>query len=113
MAAIGLYGVMSYSMSQRTSEIGIRMALGASGRGVIWMVLLETLWLVAIGVAIGLPCAIASGRLIGNRLFGLTTADPTAMAVAILIILGATALAGFVPARRASRIDPMQALRVN
>jgi predicted permease len=113
MAAIGLYGVMSYSMSRRTSEIGIRMALGASQTSVIWMVLRETLWLVGIGVAIGLPCAIAAGRLVGNRLFGLTAADPATMATAIMIILGATLLAGFVPARRASRIDPMNALRDN
>jgi predicted permease len=113
MAAIGLYGVMSYSMSRRTSEIGIRMALGASETSVIWMVLRETLWLVGIGVAIGLPCAIGAGRLLGNRLFGLTAADPATIATAIMIILGATVLAGFVPARRASRIDPMNALRDN
>jgi ABC-type antimicrobial peptide transport system permease subunit len=77
------------------------------------MVLRETLWLVGIGVAIGLPCAIAAGRLVGNRLFGLTAADPATIATAIMIILGATVLAGFVPARRASRIDPMNALRDN
>ncbi len=74
MAAIGLYGVMSYSMTRRTSEIGIRMALGASIQSVLWMVLRETLLLVAIGVAIGLPCVLASGRLIASKLFGLTPA---------------------------------------
>ena len=113
MAAIGLYGVMSYSISRRTGEIGVRMALGASTRGVIWMVLRETLRLVAIGVAIGLPCALALGRLIANRLFGLTPSDPLTIALAILIILVATMMAGFVPAHRASRIDPMQALRLD
>jgi predicted permease len=112
LAAIGLYGVMSYSMTRRTSEIGIRMALGASIRSVLWMVLRETLLLVAIGVAIGLPCALASGRLIASKLFGLTPADPTTIALAIAIIFTATALAGYIPARRASKIDPMTALRV-
>jgi predicted permease len=111
LAAIGLYGVMSYSISRRTSEIGIRMALGASQSGVIWMVLRETLWMVAIGVAIGLFCALASGRLIGSRLFGLTVADPATLALSISVILLAAILAGFLPARRASRIDPMNALR--
>jgi predicted permease len=100
LAALGLYGVMSYSISRRTSEIGIRMALGASQSGVIWMVLRETLWMVAIGVAIGLLCALASGRWIGSRL-----------ALSISVILLAVILAGFLPARRASRIDPMNALR--
>jgi predicted permease len=112
LAAIGLYGVMSYSMTRRTSEIGIRMALGASIRSVLWMVLRETLLLVAIGVAIGLPCALASGRLIASKLFGLTPADPSTIALAIAIIFTATALAGYIPARRASKIDPMTALRV-
>jgi len=111
LATIGLYGVMSYSISRRTSEIGIRMALGASQSGVIWMVLREVLWMVAIGVAIGLLGALASGRLIGSRLFGLTPADPATLVLAISVILLAAALAGFVPARRASRIDPMNALR--
>ncbi len=113
MAAIGLYGVMSYSMSRRTSEIGIRMALGASQRSVAEMVLRETLTLVAIGLVIGLPSAIAAARLMQNRLFGLTAADPATIALAILFILTATLLAGFVPARRAARIDPMSALRTD
>jgi predicted permease len=111
LAAIGLYGVMSYSISRRTGEIGIRMALGASQRGVIWMVLRETLWMVAIGVTIGLLSALASGRLIGSKLFGLSPADPATLAMAISVILLAAVLAGFLPARRASRIDPMNALR--
>ncbi len=112
LATIGLYGVMSYSISRRTSEIGIRMALGASQSGVIWMVLRETLWMVAIGVAIGLFGALASGRFIAGRLFGLTSADPSTLGMAISIILLAAVLAAFLPARRASRIDPMNALRV-
>ena len=111
MAAIGLYGVMSYSMSRRTGEIGIRMALGASQTGVLRMVLRETFRLVALGVAIGLPCALAAARLIANRLFGLTWADPSTLALAILTIFCVTLLAGYIPARRAARIDPMAALR--
>ncbi len=111
MAAIGLYGVMSYSMSRRTSEIGIRMALGASEAGVLGMVLGETFRLVAVGVAVGLPCALAASRLIANQLFGLTWADPGTIALAIVIIFCTTVVAGYVPARRAARIDPMNALR--
>jgi predicted permease len=111
MAAIGLYGVLSYSTARRTGEIGVRMALGASAANVRWMVLGETLGMVAIGVAIGLPCALAIGRWLGSRLFGLTPADPSAMALAISIILAAAVLAGYLPARRASRIDPVVSLR--
>ncbi len=111
MAAIGLYGVMSYSMSRRTNEIGIRMALGASASSVMRMVLSETLGMVAIGVAIGLPCGIAVGRVIASKLYGITAADPIAMATALIIVLGSALLAGYVPAQRASRIDPMQSLR--
>ncbi len=111
MAAIGLYGVMSYSMSRRTSEIGIRMALGASGTSVIRMVLGETLGIVAIGIVIGLSCSLALGKWISSKLYGLTAADPAAIVIATLIILSSALLAGFVPARRASRIDPMVSLR--
>jgi len=111
MAAIGLYGVMSYSMSRRTSEIGLRMALGASGSGVLRMVLSETFRLVAMGVAIGLPCALGAGRLVASQLFGLSWADPGTVALAVAMIFGTTLIAGYVPARRAARIDPMDALR--
>jgi ABC-type antimicrobial peptide transport system permease subunit len=111
MAAIGLYGVMSYSMLRRTREIGIRMALGASATSVLRMVLAETFGMVAIGAAVGLPCSLALGRLIASRLYGLTPADPSAIATATLIISTAAVLAGYLPARRASRIDPMVSLR--
>lgn len=111
MAAIGLYGVMSYSMSRRTSEIGIRMALGASETSVLGMVLGETFRLVAMGVAVGLPCALGAGRLIASQLFGLSWADPSTVAAAVAMIFGTTLIAGYVPARRAARIDPMDALR--
>jgi predicted permease len=111
MAAIGLYGVMSYSMARRTNEIGIRMALGASAAGVMRMVLGETLGMVAIGTAIGLPCGVAIARLISSKLYGVTAADPASMAAAIFIVLASALLAGYVPAHRASRIDPMVSLR--
>jgi len=111
LAAIGLYGVISYSIARRTSEIGIRMALGASGPSVILMVLGEVLAVVVAGLTVGLPCALAAGRLVASRLYGLTPADPTAIAVATLTILSVTLLAGYVPARRASRIDPVVSLR--
>jgi predicted permease len=111
MAAIGLYGVMSYSMSRRTNEIGIRMALGASATGVMRMVLGEALWVVLIGMAIGLPCSVAAARLISSRLYGVTAADPASIATAIFIVLTSALLAGYVPAHRASRIDPIASLR--
>jgi predicted permease len=111
MAAIGLYGVLSYSMARRAGEIGVRMALGASAANVMRMVLAETMGMVAIGVAIGLPCALAMGRWIASRLYGLTPADPAAMVLATSIIVAAAVLAGYLPARRASRIDPVISLR--
>ena len=111
MSAIGLYGVMSYAMSRRTSEIGIRMALGASQINVLRMVLRETVGLVAIGMAIGLPAAIGAARLVQNRLFGLSPTDPVTLVLALAIILSVTVVAGFVPARRAALVDPMTALR--
>lgn len=111
MAAVGLYGVMSYSMTQRTNEIGIRMALGASATSVRRMVLGETLWMVAVGVAIGLPCGVAVARIISSKLYGVTASDPVSIATALFVVLGSAVLAGYVPAHRASRIDPMLSLR--
>ena len=111
MAAIGLYGVMSNSMTRRTNEIGIRMALGASANGVMRMVLGETVWIVAIGMAIGLPCGVGAARMISSRLYGVTAADPASIATAIFIVLASALLAGYVPAHRASRIHPMVSLR--
>ena len=111
MAAIGLYGVMSYSMTRRTNEIGIRMALGASANSVRRMVLNETLWMVAIGAAVGLPCACALARLISSRLYGLRSIDPLSIAAAITVVLISGVLAAYVPAYRASKVDPMLSLR--
>lgn len=111
VAAIGLYGVMSYSTARRTSEIGIRMALGASNRSVIKMVLTETLSMVVAGIAVGLPFGFAIARLISSRLYGVTAGDPLSVAIALAVLLASAILAGFVPARRASRVDPMLSLR--
>jgi predicted permease len=111
MAAIGLYGVMSYSTARRTAEIGIRMALGASQGSVLWMVMRETLGMVAVGVVLGLTGAWWLGRAVESQLFGLTAADPWAIGIAVGVMLCAAALAGFVPAARAARVDPTIALR--
>jgi predicted permease len=111
LAAIGLYGVLSYSIGRRTREIGIRMALGAAGRRVQRGVLGETMTLVAVGLAIGVPAALACSRLVRSALFGLEAFDPESLGVAILVILAVGLLAGYLPARRAARVDPLVALR--
>lgn len=111
LASVGLYGVMSYAVARRTNEIGVRMALGAASQNVIWMVLREVLVMVAIGVAVGLPAALACSRLVSSRLFGLSPNDPLTIALAAVVLVVVATLAGYVPARRASRVDPMVALR--
>jgi predicted permease len=111
LAAIGLYGVMAYTVSQRTREIGIRMALGAETSNVVWLVMREVLTLAAIGLAIGLPAAWACARLVQSQLFGVRASDPFTIALAILSIAAVALLAGYAPARRATSIDPVQALR--
>jgi len=111
LAAFGLYGVLSYNVARRSSEIGIRMALGASRGGVVWMVLGEALQLAVLGVAIGTPAAIAAGRLISSHLFGLAPYDPLTLAGAGAIMVAVAAFAAWLPARRAASVDPMLALR--
>jgi ABC-type antimicrobial peptide transport system permease subunit len=111
LAALGLYGVMANAVARRTREIGVRMALGAQARSVLWLVLRETLFLVAIGIAIGLPVALAATRLIKGYLFGLSANDPLTIALAVLVMLAVAALAGYLPARRAASVDPIEALR--
>src|SRR5262245_60277548 len=111
LACIGLYGVMSYAVARRTSEIGIRMALGAQARDVVVLVMRETMLLVVIGVAIGLAAALASTRLGSTLLYGLSPTDPLTIALATMLLIGVAALAAYLPARRASRVDPLVALR--
>ncbi|HYL75558.1 MAG TPA: ABC transporter permease [Bryobacteraceae bacterium] len=111
LACLGLYGVMAYTAARRTNEIGIRLALGASNAGVLSMVLKESMWLVIAGIAIGVPVTLAATRLIATKLFGVSPTDPATIAVATSLMLAIAALAGFLPARRASRVDPMVALR--
>ena len=111
LACIGIYGVMSYGVTRRTNEFGIRIALGAEPRHVVWVVLREVLWLVMTGVAIGLGLALASSRLVESLLFGLKSYDPLALALAALALIAVALFAGYLPARRATRIDPMTALR--
>jgi ABC-type antimicrobial peptide transport system permease subunit len=111
LAAVGLYGVMSYAVSLRTREIGIRVALGAERRTVLLMVLREVAVLAVIGVVIGLPSGYALGRLVEAQLFGLTARDPLTFGLATAILLAASFLAGYIPALRATRVDAMVALR--
>jgi predicted permease len=111
LACVGLYGVMSYGVARRTNEIGIRMALGATGTRVTRMVMRETMLVVGIGVAIGLGAAVATTRLVAAMLFGLAPTDPLTVSFAVLLMIGVAALAGYIPARRAARVDPMIALR--
>jgi macrolide transport system ATP-binding/permease protein len=111
IACVGLYGMMSYTVARRTSEIGIRMALGAQRGLVIRMVLRDVLALAAVGIAISVPAALATTRFVASLLFGVKPADPQVLAAATGILLLAALLAGFVPARAASRIDPMIAVR--
>lgn len=111
LAANGLYGVVSYTTARRTSEIGLRMAIGADRADVIRMVLSETVFLILAGLAIGLPAALAATRLLRATLAGITPSDPATIGVVILIMLVAGTLAGYIPAARAARVDPMAALR--
>jgi predicted permease len=111
LACIGLYGVMAHGVVRRTKEIGIRMALGAERRNIVWMVLRETVVLVLIGIAIGVPIALGAARLVASQLFGLSTADPLTLLVAASLLSGVGVLAGFLPARKASKVNPLIALR--
>jgi predicted permease len=111
IASVGLFGLMSYSVARRTNEIGIRMALGAQRHDVLTMVMRESMLLVVAGVVIGIGAAAAASRLVDALLFGLPATDPPTMGAAILVMIVVSALAGYLPARRAAHVDPMVALR--
>src|SRR4051812_25811347 len=111
LACIGLYGVMSYTVAGRTREIGVRMALGAQRGNVLTLVMREAMLLVIIGIAAGIPLAMLSTRLINSMLFGLQNTDPLSLAVVVIVLAAVGALASVIPARRATKVDPMVALR--
>ena len=111
LASFGLYGAMAYAVARRTGEIGVRMALGASRARVQRMILRQVAVLAGIGLLVGVPLALFTGRLLDSLLFGLTPTDPATLIVAAATMLAVVMLAGAVPARRAARIDPLSAIR--
>jgi ABC-type antimicrobial peptide transport system permease subunit len=111
LGILGIYGVISYAVSQRTREIGIRMALGANKGGLVWMFVRSALVLTGVGTAIGLGAAAALMRLIRTLLFGVSPLDPITFIAVPVALVGAAALASYLPARRTAAVDPVQALR--
>jgi ABC-type antimicrobial peptide transport system permease subunit len=112
LACLGLYGVISYTVARRTNEVGVRLALGATPAAVLGIILKESLILALAGIAIGAPATLASMRLISTILFSVSAADPFTICAATLLIVSVAALSALLPARRASRVDPMVALRL-
>ena len=111
LLCVGLYGTLSYSVARRTNEIGIRMALGAQRGAVIWLIFREAMLMVLIGVGIGLAVASPVTKMADSLLFGLKPNDPLTLVSAILLLIAVAALAGFLPAHRATKVDPLTALR--
>jgi ABC-type antimicrobial peptide transport system permease subunit len=111
LAAFGLYGVMSYAVSRRTAELGLRLALGSPRSLVLWMILKESLLLILLGLAVGLPVVLAASRLISGMLFDVKPHDAATLSAAVLILALVAVLSAWAPARRASRVNPMVALR--
>jgi ABC-type antimicrobial peptide transport system permease subunit len=111
LAAIGLYGVMSYTVSRRTREIGIRIALGAERSTVLWLVLREVALLTAIGIGVGVPGALGLSQLVRSQLFGIQPTDPLTLTIAATTLALVALVAGYVPARRAAAVQPLLALR--
>ena len=113
LAAVGLYGLMSYTVARRTREIGIRMALGAERGTVVWLVLREVAILTGLGIVIGVPAALGLSRLVASQLFGLSATDPITLMVAAATLALVGAAAGYLPARRAADVEPVTALRTS
>ncbi|HEX4809625.1 MAG TPA: FtsX-like permease family protein [Bryobacteraceae bacterium] len=111
LSCIGIYGVVSYGVARRTNEFGLRMALGAERANVLFMIIRETSRVLIIGLALGLVLALASGRLVESQLFGLKPYDPFAIFIALAVMLAVALFAAYLPAHRATRIDPVAALR--
>jgi putative ABC transport system permease protein len=111
LAALGIYGVMSYSVSRRTHELGVRMALGAAQQDVIQLVVRQAMTLALVGSACGLAAAVVLTRMMSRLLYGVRATDPLTYAGVILVVSGVALLASYIPARRVSRIDPVAALR--
>ena len=111
MAAVGLYGVLAYSTAQRTSEIGIRMALGATRASVVRMVLFEVLWLAGISIAVTLPASLLLMRAVRSQLYGISSSDPLTLCAMTLLVTLVALASSMLPARRAARVEPMSALR--
>jgi putative ABC transport system permease protein len=111
LACIGIYGVLAYLMSQRVPEIGVRMALGASARDVMQLVLGQSLRMIFVGVGLGIAASVAAGRLLERLVSGVRPTEPMTFATMISVLVAAALAASFLPARRASRVDPMKALR--
>ena len=111
LASVGLYGVMAFVVARRKKELGIRLALGAPPGFVIWLVMREVLLLLAIGLAVGVPAALALGRYVASQLYGIQPRDPAIALTTVVVLSLVSAAAGLIPAHRASRIDPILALR--
>jgi ABC-type antimicrobial peptide transport system permease subunit len=111
LACLGIYGTLAYSVTRRSSEIGLRVALGAPGPSVVWLILRESVWPVVAGVAAGLAGALALARLVESMLFGLTPQDPFTYVIAAALLLASAIVAAWIPSRRAAALDPMTVLR--
>jgi ABC-type antimicrobial peptide transport system permease subunit len=111
MAAVGLYGVLAYSTAQRTSEIGIRMALGATRASVVRMVMFEVLWLAGISIAVTLPLSLLLMRAVRSQLFGISSSDPLTLCLMTVVVILVALASAMLPARRAAQVEPMNALR--
>src|SRR5262249_31477027 len=111
LASIGLYGVMAFAVARRTKELGIRLALGANRNDVLWLVMKEVVLLLGIGLAIGIPTAAGLGNYVSSQLYGVKAHDPWIAVSTVILLAVVAASAGMIPARRASKIDPLLALR--
>jgi macrolide transport system ATP-binding/permease protein len=112
LASVGLYGVMSYFVTRRTSEIGIRMALGATRKSVIALIMRGAMWQILFGLALGIPAALLAGHYMASQLYQMSGSDPWALSGATLVLVICAAVAGFIPAHRAASVEPVEALRV-